>query len=95
MDGISSIGNPAARWPRLLVTTSLLSAIALLASYGLAPPPAQAAQGRATADTTIVNADAVGHQISRFDVDRNSLDAHDGSVLKVGNLYYLYGTSYA
>jgi hypothetical protein len=95
MDVISSIGNPAARWPRRLITTALLAVFALLASCGLTPPPAQAAQGRAAADTTIVNADAVGHQISRFDVDGNSLDAHDGSVLKVGNLYYLYGTSYA
>ena len=48
------------------------------------------------AETTvsIVNSDATG-QVSRFDVDGHALDAHDGSILQVGELFYLYGTSYA
>ncbi|MFC5006811.1 family 43 glycosylhydrolase [Dactylosporangium cerinum] len=53
--------------------------------------------GPAHADvtTTIVNSDAAGNQLSRFDVAGNSLDAHDGSLIQVGNTFYLYGTSYA
>jgi hypothetical protein len=31
----------------------------------------------------------------RFDVDGNAVDAHDGSILQVGDVYYLYGTSYS
>lgn len=59
--------------------------------------PVPSAHTAATPATpvTVVNSDPDGNQVSRFDVDGNSLDAHDGSVLKVGNLYYLYGTSYA
>ena len=45
-------------------------------------------------DVTITNSDATGNQVSRFDVDGNSLDVHDGSILQVGGMYYLYGTSY-
>jgi hypothetical protein len=44
---------------------------------------------------TVVNSDSGGGQVSRFDVDGNALDAHDGSLLQVGNVFYLYGTSYA
>ncbi|WP_432021242.1 family 43 glycosylhydrolase [Streptomyces sp. 1222.5] len=40
-----------------------------------------------------MNSDATG-QVSRFDSDGNSLDAHDGSILQVGGTFYLYGTSY-
>ncbi|MCS7479398.1 family 43 glycosylhydrolase [Umezawaea endophytica] len=50
---------------------------------------------RAATTSTIVNSDASGGQISRFDVDGNALDAHDGSLLQVGDVFYLYGTSYA
>ncbi|MEV0459580.1 family 43 glycosylhydrolase [Catellatospora methionotrophica] len=53
--------------------------------------------GAAHADTvvTLVNSDSAGHQLSRFDTGGNALDAHDGSLLQVGDLYYLYGTSYS
>lgn len=51
--------------------------------------PAQAATA-----VTVVNSDATG-QVSRFDVDGNALDAHDGSIVRVGDVFYLYGTSYA
>jgi hypothetical protein len=73
-----------------VAVTALLAVLALALSSGLAPQPAHAAVG-----VTIVNSDASGNQVSRFDVAGNSLDAHDGSVLRVGGLYYLYGTSYA
>ncbi|MDB5105394.1 MAG: hypothetical protein JWP91_3083 [Fibrobacteres bacterium] len=43
----------------------------------------------------ILNADAAGNQASRFDVDGNSLDAHDGTLALFGSEYWLYGTSYA
>ncbi len=49
----------------------------------------------AASTVTVVNSDASGGQVSRFDVDGNALDAHDGSLLQVGDLFYLYGTSYA
>ncbi|WNV88932.1 family 43 glycosylhydrolase [Umezawaea sp. Da 62-37] len=49
----------------------------------------------AASTTTVVNSDASGAQVSRFDVDGNSLDAHDGSLIQVGDVFYLYGTSYA
>jgi hypothetical protein len=60
--------------------------IALLSTPAVVP---------AAATETVVNSDAGGAQVSRFDVDGNALDAHDGSLLQVGNLFYLYGTSYA
>jgi MYXO-CTERM domain-containing protein len=44
---------------------------------------------------TIRNADDAGNQLSRFDVDGNALDAHDGTLALFGDTYYLYGTSYA
>lgn len=40
-------------------------------------------------------ASADGGQASRFDVNGNALDAHDGSLIQVGDTFYLYGTSYA
>lgn len=93
-DGVC-VGSTSAARERLRnsVRFALLAVLTLLVSYGLAAHRAQAVPSTGT--TTIVNADADGHQLSRFDVNGNSLDAHDGSVLKVGDLYYLYGTSYA
>ena len=38
---------------------------------------------------------ADGGQASRFDVNGNAVDAHDGSLIQVGETFYLYGTSYA
>jgi hypothetical protein len=49
----------------------------------------------AASTVTVVNTGADGGQVSRFDVDGNALDAHDGSLLRVGDVFYLYGTSYA
>ena len=67
--------------------------VLVLLAFGLpalAPTPA-----RAGAAVTVVNGDAAGNQFSRFDVEGNALDAHDGSLLRVGDVFYLYGTSYA
>jgi len=69
----------------------LLLALVLLMNVTLAwlATPASAATA-----VTIVNTGPDGGQVSRFDVDGNALDAHDGSLLQVGHLFYLYGTSY-
>jgi hypothetical protein len=53
------------------------------------------ATSAAAAPVTVTNSDASGAQVSRFDVDGQALDAHDGSLLQVGSVFYLYGTSYA
>ncbi|GEM_PF-2099581 len=42
----------------------------------------------------ILNADAAGNQASRFDVNGNSLDAHDGTLAQFAGEYWWYGTSY-
>lgn len=75
-------------------TSGRLLAVVLMLFLGLAFLAFPAGRAAATTDSVVQNGDATG-QISRFDVDGNSLDAHDGSVLQVGNTYYLYGTSYA
>lgn len=67
--------------------------LVLLAAIAMMVPGFQPAQAAVTA--TIVNGDSGGNQVSRYDTDGNSLDVHDGSVIKVGALWYLYGTSYA
>jgi hypothetical protein len=81
------------RWP-LAVFLVFTAALTLVAA------PAQAATGdrahrAAATTTTIVNTGPDGGQVSRFDVDGAALDAHDGSILQVGDTFYLYGTSYA
>jgi len=50
---------------------------------------------RAAVTVTISNSNAQGQQRSRFDVDGNALDAHDGTSVLFDGTYYLYGTSYA
>ncbi|WP_157596860.1 family 43 glycosylhydrolase [Streptacidiphilus rugosus] len=87
------------RLPRALARKAVLTVFAAVLTFVtfIAPHPLGPTDTRAYADAgvTITNADSNGQQLSRFDVDGNSLDAHDGSVLQVGGLYYLYGTSYA
>jgi hypothetical protein len=46
------------------------------------------------AGTTFVNFDSAMNQLTRFDVDGNAIDAHDGGLYLFGGTYYLYGTSY-
>jgi hypothetical protein len=55
---------------------------------------AMAMQATASVTETITNSDAAGNQVSRFDIDGNALDAHDGTLALFGTTYYLYGTSY-
>jgi hypothetical protein len=76
------------------VVTVLAASLLVAQPVALARPvvPAVAVGG---GSVTVTNSDAAGHQISRFDVDGNALDAHDGSILHVGDVFYLYGTSYA
>lgn len=73
------------------MTRSLLA----LVLFVTGAPAVVATPAGAAATVTVVNNDAGGGQVSRFDVDGNALDAHDGSVLQVGDAFYLYGTSYA
>ncbi len=49
---------------------------------------------RADTTTTITNFDASGNQVTRYDVNDNAIDAHDGGISQFGDTYYLYGTSY-
>ncbi|MBB5867833.1 hypothetical protein F4553_001212 [Allocatelliglobosispora scoriae] len=74
------------RWASL----ALAALLATTSAAWLAPAPAAAA-----VTITISNSDSAGHQLSRFDVDGNALDAHDGSLIQYAGTYYLYGTSYA
>jgi len=57
-----------------------------------AGPTAQTAAAERT--VTLTNQDAAGNPTTRFDVDGNAIDAHDGQIQRFGDLYYLYGTSY-
>ncbi|GAA4615156.1 hypothetical protein GCM10023195_66600 [Actinoallomurus liliacearum] len=52
------------------------------------------APARAAVDTNLVNFDAAGNQVIRFDTDGNAVDAHDGAIERFGGTYYLYGTAY-
>jgi hypothetical protein len=42
----------------------------------------------------LVNADAGGNALVRFDVEGNQVDAHGGEIRRFGELYYLYGETY-
>lgn len=70
--------------------SSYLKMVSLCGILSGFSPGAQAA-----VTLTINNHDAAGNQFSRFDVDGNSLDAHDGGLYLFGDTYYLYGTSYS
>ena len=63
--------------------------LAAFAALVIATP----ASAQAPFSPTIVNGDERGATI-RFDVDGNAIDAHDGEIQRVGNRYFLYGTSY-
>src|SRR4030088_3471649 len=73
----------------------LLAVLLLVLSAVLVNGVRETASASAAGTVRVVNKEDAGHQLSRFDVAGDSLDAHDGSVLKVGKLFYLYGTSYA
>jgi len=44
--------------------------------------------------STLINSDARGLQITRFDTVAAAIDAHDGEIAYFNGLFYLYGTSY-
>lgn len=44
--------------------------------------------------TPVVNFNTAGAQVTRFDMDGNAVDAHDGQIAFFEGTYYLYGTSY-
>ncbi|GAB3927845.1 hypothetical protein GCM10029976_024640 [Kribbella albertanoniae] len=87
-----------------MVQRLVRSLLALLIVTGILAVPSAwskpSGPARAAAQVTIVNNDAVGNQVSRFDVNGNALDAHDGSIIQVDEpsgvrTFYLYGTSYS
>ena len=45
--------------------------------------------------TSLINADAQGNPLARFDVEGNAIDLHGGEVHQFDGLYYWYGEHYA
>ena len=45
-------------------------------------------------DSTLINFNAKGLQVTRFDSVAAAIDAHDGEIAYFGGIFYLYGTSY-
>lgn len=86
-------------WRSLVIDVSFITvkrftlSVILVAACLTVVPAASTAT--AMAGVTIENTRPDGGQVSRFDVDGNALDAHDGSLLQVGDTFYQYGTSYA
>ena len=72
---------------------SLLAFVATLAAV-LAMTVVSPQLAAADVTSTLVNFDASGQQLVRFDTDGNAVDAHDGQLARFGDSYYLYGTSY-
>lgn len=66
-----------------------LAALLMLVVAALTASPV-----RAETASAIANFDANGHQVVRFDTAGNAIDAHDGGIVRFGDTYYLYGTSY-
>ena len=48
----------------------------------------------ASVTATLVNFDAAGNRLSRFDVDGGMVDVHDGGIYEFKGTYYWYGTTY-
>ena len=76
---------------RVLVVWWGLLTVAVIGAGFLVALPAAA---DAATTTTIVNFDAAGHQVTRYDTVGDAVDAHDGDLALFGDLYYLYGTRY-
>jgi len=78
------------------VGPALAAVLALALGALLAAPAGPASAAPAGERTvTLANQDAAGNPTMRFDTDGNAIDAHDGQIQRFGDLYYLYGTSYA
>ncbi|WP_432021241.1 family 43 glycosylhydrolase [Streptomyces sp. 1222.5] len=65
--------------------------LAVIAGVLVAP-----AESAATVEfqTTVVNFDASGNQVTWYDTAGHAIDAHDGMVSMFNGTYFLYGTSY-
>jgi hypothetical protein len=68
--------------------------LAILALTAAAAFPAAAGAATQPFTTDIVNFDARGGQVVKPDINGDAVDAHDGDILRAGQRYYLYGTSY-
>ena len=82
-----------------------IGAAGLIGSTAAAAAPPESTDERTV---TLVNRDRDGYEIRnaqgdvtgyrdgtlRFDVNGDALDAHDGQILRYGDMYYLYGTTY-
>ncbi len=58
-----------------------------------APPPGPGRE-REGFVVELPNADSRGRPVLRFDETGSALDAHDGKIVRFGDTFYLYGTSY-
>jgi hypothetical protein len=80
----------------ILLTVAIIGSAAAILGINLYRPdttqPVKAAGTPYT--TTITNFDPAGNQATRFDVNGNAVDAHDGDMAFFNGKYYLYGTSY-
>lgn len=70
------------------------TAVILAAQVPALSTVAAAATANRGIATRIVNFDPAGDQVLKLDVDGNAVDAHDGKIVRFGQRYYLYGTSY-
>jgi hypothetical protein len=73
------------------VGLAMFACLMLAVSIFFAHPTPAHADG---VNSTIVNFDSSGNQVTLYDTQGNAVDAHDGMIASFGSLYYLYGTSY-
>jgi hypothetical protein len=79
---------------RLLVILAALG-LALTAVWSVpVSASASVSVSSSAVSSTLVNSSAAGEQVTRLDTSGNAVDAHDGSIMRFGDTYYLYGTSY-
>lgn len=67
---------------------------ALLGSCGDAPPGTGLEPPGAGGPVELVNFDAAGNPLVRFDVDGDQVDLHGGEIHRFGETYYWYGETY-
>lgn len=79
---------------RIVGAAVLRCCVVLLAVISIIATVTPASPARAAVTTTLTNLTTDGRQATRFDVDGNPLDAHDGTIANFAGVYYLYGTSY-
>ncbi|HEY4414986.1 MAG TPA: family 43 glycosylhydrolase [Verrucomicrobiae bacterium] len=83
------------RWGMSATLLLLVSSGILGVSSSHARPASVPANQATTKDhSTLVNFNATGNQITRFDSVAAAIDAHDGEIACFNGVFYLYGTSY-